>query len=191
MRSKKNKVSIVLLFCCALWLVAPRLHASQSIPKEPAAYKPEEIQIDLSRGSCFGVCPVYSLQIFGDGTVKYRGTDHVSVRGVREAKILPAEVAKIVNEFLRARIFEQPERFTGSREAVRFENGQFTRYGVGASTDGPTAVLKLRLGSRTKSVSLDEGYPTNSVISRCWSMTWQSPSSGLSASRESPTDAAR
>jgi hypothetical protein len=149
----------MVLVCCVPWL-APGLHAFQSIPTEPAAYKPEEIQIDLSRGSCFGVCPVYSLQIFGDGTVKYRGSEHVSVRGVREAKISPTEVAKIVNEFLRARIFDQPANFRSGREIVRFDNGQFIRSrSGGASAEGPTIVLGLRLGSRTKSVRLDTDYP--------------------------------
>jgi hypothetical protein len=95
-------VPIVLV---AFGWVDPHTHAFQSgsvLIDDPAAYKPEEVQVGLSRGSCFGPCPNYTVQIFGDGTVTYGGGGNVAVTGSREAKIAQVEVAKIVSEFLRA-----------------------------------------------------------------------------------------
>jgi hypothetical protein len=135
------------------------VHAQSVLKGEPSSYKPEEIQVGLSQTACLGPCPVYSVQISGDGTIKYQGRENVAVVGSREAKIAPTEVAKIVNDFLRARFFEMPETYTGFADSVRFENGQFARRGGGVSTDGPKTVLTLRMGAKTKTISLYGRYP--------------------------------
>src|SRR5262245_49637963 len=78
------------------------------VQEKPTAYKPEEIQITLSRTICFGSCPSYWVQIFGDGTVKYEGMDFVAVKGTRENKIAGTEVVKLVNAFLAVEFFGLP-----------------------------------------------------------------------------------
>ena len=142
--------------------LGPRAQASQApsiLSHDPPAYKAEEVQVGLSRGSCFGPCPNYSVQIFGDGTVTYGGGQHVTVSGSREAKIPQVEVAKLVSEFLAARFFEMPDSYTGFRDGVRFEDGQFVREGLPTPPDGPTTTLNLRLGSRRKIISIYGHYP--------------------------------
>jgi len=37
------------------------------------------LRIGLKRGTCFGSCPAYELEIRGDGTVRYKGQAHVAV----------------------------------------------------------------------------------------------------------------
>ncbi len=41
--------------------------------------------ISLQRTACFGQCPVYKVEIFKDGSVKYRGTAYIKKRGQHEA----------------------------------------------------------------------------------------------------------
>ena len=41
--------------------------------------------ISLQRTACFGQCPVYKVEIFKDGTVKYKGTAYIKKRGQHEA----------------------------------------------------------------------------------------------------------
>ncbi len=41
--------------------------------------------ISLQRTACFGQCPVYKVEIFKDGTVRYKGTAFIKKRGQHEA----------------------------------------------------------------------------------------------------------
>ena len=52
------------------------------------------------RGPCLGACPTYSVQIAGDGTVKYAGTNSVLVQGEHAYKI-QAEEAKCVLDYFK------------------------------------------------------------------------------------------
>lgn len=46
----------------------------------------------LERTACFGMCPVYGVSIFEDGTVVYIGVRHVAETGVRVGSADPGEV---------------------------------------------------------------------------------------------------
>ena len=37
-------------------------------------------KITLSRGSCYGTCPAYELEIYEDGKVKYEGHSFVKLK---------------------------------------------------------------------------------------------------------------
>jgi Domain of unknown function (DUF6438) len=56
----------------------------------------------LQRGSCFGICPVYSVRVFADGTTIYRGDEHVRVRGGRETHLSSAELEALRGAFRRS-----------------------------------------------------------------------------------------
>jgi len=44
-------------------------------------------EIGLERTECFGTCPVYSVVLKSDGTVRYVGTDHVPRKGTRTGEV--------------------------------------------------------------------------------------------------------
>ena len=44
------------------------------------------LKITLTRGPCFGSCPAYSVEIDGDGTVRYNGKGWVAIEGIDTAK---------------------------------------------------------------------------------------------------------
>lgn len=43
--------------------------------------------ITLERGICFGTCPVYTLTIFGNGSIVYEGKEFVKELGIRNGSV--------------------------------------------------------------------------------------------------------
>ncbi len=43
--------------------------------------------VELQRGPCFGSCPVYSLRIYADGRVNWKGEQNVQVAGEQTAAV--------------------------------------------------------------------------------------------------------
>jgi hypothetical protein len=62
----------------------------------------DQVHITLSRSSCFGTCPSYKVDIYGDGRVVYRGESSVDVMGEHRYTVPASDVAKLV-ESLRAK----------------------------------------------------------------------------------------
>jgi hypothetical protein len=52
----------------------------------PSARAPGDVVARLERSGCYGECAVYSVTIFGDGSVRYDGSDFVAVKGPREGR---------------------------------------------------------------------------------------------------------
>lgn len=69
------------------------------------------VNITMSRGPCRGLCPVYYLEINGNGNVLYRGYEHVNVIGERKSSILPEKVNEIVKQFYNASYFDLKDRY--------------------------------------------------------------------------------
>jgi hypothetical protein len=57
------------------------------------------ITIGIERNMCLGTCPVYSLEIFGNGTVVYIGERFVNVTGKQISNISKDKVKELVEEF--------------------------------------------------------------------------------------------
>lgn len=99
--------------------------------------------ITLRRTACFGTCPVYSLEIFEDGLVRYLGTEFVEVKGEHKSVIPQDAVESLVGSFLRADYFSLQDKY----ETYKDPKGQ-----VWKLSDLPTAYTTLRVGNRKKSV---------------------------------------
>ncbi|MFW5795254.1 MAG: DUF6438 domain-containing protein [Bacillota bacterium] len=54
-------------------------------------------KITLSRGSCYGSCPAYKLEIYSDGKVKYEGDRFVKVTGTKIWYIDDIAIKKLNN----------------------------------------------------------------------------------------------
>jgi hypothetical protein len=70
-------------------------------PKKPKlpTYDISSVRITLERTICYSRCPVYSLEINGQGEVTYNGIENVAVLGRRTAKITKDQVRLLVAEF--------------------------------------------------------------------------------------------
>jgi hypothetical protein len=106
--------------------------------------------ISLRRTACLGTCPVYSVEIFQDGFVRYLGIEFVKEKGERRAVISKDKVEKLVAAFVRADYFTLSDDYDGERTP----DGRLLRV-----TDLPTTYTSLRIGAKQKSVRDYEGAP--------------------------------
>ena len=105
--------------------------------------RPEKTVIKMERYECFGSCPVYSVEIHGDGTVIYKGKKFVWVKGTQVFKIPVASVVDLVSEF------EKINYFSLAAEYVKQvnEDGSITTV-----SDLPGTDTWISLNGKTKSV---------------------------------------
>lgn len=122
------------------------LHASQNAPQAV----PDDFVITLSRTSCFGPCPIYSVSIDAKGTVKYEGKKFVRVTGVQSDQIPVSRVAELLATVDRIRFFELDDRYL----VIRNADGTSTMV-----TDSPTTFVTVTRGGRTKSIEDYVGAP--------------------------------
>lgn len=72
---------------------------------------PDDLVISQERSACLGTCPVYQLQIYGNGTVYYEGRAFVSPTGVHLYNISRSEIAKLVSESNRIGFYSLNDRY--------------------------------------------------------------------------------
>lgn len=75
--------------------------AEQELPKKlppPPDVPLDKIHIALSRSSCFGFCPAYRVDVYGDGRVVYEGKRFVDAPGKHVYRIPTQDVAKLVKQ---------------------------------------------------------------------------------------------
>lgn len=92
-------------------------------------------RIKLERTACFGTCPVYTVEIQGDGTVIWEGKRFVKVMGLRRYRIPIVKVRTLVERFRAA-------RFYSARDA-------YVDRGI---TDMPSAWISLTYGGVSKRI---------------------------------------
>jgi len=72
----------------------------------------DDAVITLERTACFGFCPVYTLTIYGDGTVIYDGAEFVSVQDRVETTITEEKIKQLVLEFEAIDYFSLDDNYT-------------------------------------------------------------------------------
>ena len=55
--------------------------------------------VQMRRTACFGRCPIYNVELYKNGRLKYTGVRFVKDSGVYEKNIGAAAAEKIFNEF--------------------------------------------------------------------------------------------
>ena len=70
----------------------------------------------MSRGQCFGTCPVYYLEIDGNGKITYKGFFYVNVTGERTTQISPQKVKELITAFDNADYFNLRDKY----DEIRF-----------------------------------------------------------------------
>jgi len=108
---------------------------------EQLASRPDAL-IQMRRGGCPpGVCPVYSVSIFLDGTVAYDGQANVAVRGHRTAKLSAERLNELLSQI----------------EAMDFlDSSEQCCVCPDASERAHLVILDYRPGSTAKTVLHDE-----------------------------------
>ncbi len=99
--------------------------------------------ITLERTACYGTCPIYSLSIYDDGTVIYRGEEHVEVSGEQISQIDPEIVSSMVESFVDAGYFEWDEAYTNQ-----------------TISDMPGVITSVTFEGETHQITRNGGDPT-------------------------------
>jgi len=118
----------------AAWLVC--LSAAAASAQDAAA-----LRIYMARTACYGTCPVYSVEMRGDGRVTYKGQENVRVGGTRTWTIDRAAVRALASEMERAGFFEMKDDYSAP------------------VTDLPTVHTVLTSGGRSKVIKDYVGAP--------------------------------
>lgn len=105
-----------------------------------------EVLITIEREACFGPCPVYSAQIFSDGTVTYNGKDFVGATGEKRYKISQDQIRELIEAFVKIKYFSLKDKYEAD------ENGK-------SVTDLPTTTTSLSLDGKQKKVVNYYGAP--------------------------------
>ncbi|MCI0562668.1 MAG: DUF6438 domain-containing protein [Nitrososphaera sp.] len=67
--------------------------------------------ITMERTVCFGTCPAYSLAIYSNGTVMYKGIAFVAITGVQRSEISQENLEQLVQEFYEIDYFSFEDRY--------------------------------------------------------------------------------
>jgi hypothetical protein len=104
---------------------------------QAASYSHElgSFSITLERTACYGICPVYTVTIHGDGRVEYSGEQYVDIPGPQKARIPPQNLQGLLKTIDRIHFFALQDKY--------FEG----------CTDLPTAILSLHLDGKSKQIS--------------------------------------
>jgi hypothetical protein len=95
----------------------------------------QAVVISLDRSACKGTCPVYRVEITGEGLVTYEGREHVAALGVRTRRIPREAVSRLVDRFRAADFFSLQASYAADVDDV------------------PGATIGLRVGETSKTVS--------------------------------------
>lgn len=122
---------------------APGRH--RDLPSVPLA----KTHIALERTNCYGTCPTYRVDLFGDGTAVYEGGIYVDVTGRHSYHVAPAEIAKLVASAKSKDLWSLRSRY------------------VSEVTDNPTSIVTIELGKEvlkvTDYVGQDVGMPEHVI----------------------------
>jgi hypothetical protein len=125
----------------------------------------EDTSFFLSRSPCYGPCPVYSVEICGDGTVHYIGYRFVDKAGKHTYQIPKSNVTWLINRAHDIEYFSLQSSYTrtatdggSTTTEVRFGTENHTVFNPTPS-DGPERLRTFELELREKSgvASLIEG----------------------------------
>jgi hypothetical protein len=103
--------------------------------------KPDLVVIELERMGCYGICPIYSLQILGDGRVQYDGQRFVLIEGAQTARVDLRQVQELITAFENIDFFALPDHLS---------------YGIEDLDESRTC---MTLASTRKCVEIRSTYP--------------------------------
>jgi hypothetical protein len=136
----RNIMSILAIACLAGGASAA------DVPASPAGGRPEvkvpfpqikdwsSLRIRLERTACYGWCPVYSVEITGDGSVSWYGMRFVVAKGSRSSQIPQEKVRALYDAFVKADFFWTFDEYQAP------------------ITDLPTQVLTISFDGREKRI---------------------------------------
>ena len=140
-----NAQSSKLIQAALLGLLLAGLTAACAGSAEPTATPAPTAsdQLSMTRGPCFGACPMYTVTVWGDGRVVFDGNQFVAATGEHTKTVDPAVAAALFARADSIDFFDMPQQVTPANDAAC---GQY-------HTDAPSADITIVWGSRDHTVS--------------------------------------
>jgi len=102
--------------------------------------------VRMERGPCHGTCPVYTVEIQGDGTVLFNGIRNVAAMGAQKGSVTPDALKRLQEQFRLANFATLPHADSDTSSTCR-----------PYATDLPTVTTVVRDGATSHSVRHDHG----------------------------------
>lgn len=85
-------------------------------------YKVEKTILDtmafISRGHCYGRCPVYEAMIFNNGIVIYKGIENVDKNGLHHAKLSQTQLDALIDSIIAVDYLTIPDTFPSGKVRI-------------------------------------------------------------------------
>ena len=72
--------------------------------------------ITLKRGKCYGTCPVYKVEIHGNGKLIYEGINYVKLEGQVTAELTKEQLHELISEINKAKYFTLRNSYVNERD---------------------------------------------------------------------------
>lgn len=118
-----------------------------------------DIRITLERGACFGYCPMYRVELHGDGRVVYDGLHFVRDSGRRAATVPAADVRALATEMAGAGYF-------GFATVYEPDATDHATVSTSLRIDGRSREVRHNLGSRSAPAVLEALYARIDSVAR-------------------------
>ncbi len=76
------------------------------LEKKPVDFSKLDKLVEISKGACFGRCPVYTMIVYTNGTVSYNGKDNTEKKGLYTKQLTDSQL-KELKKFLETAKLEQ------------------------------------------------------------------------------------
>lgn len=104
--SLRNIVIVIALAVLSIGILSISLGVAEDDDRIAQADKSiDDLKLTLTRGACFGTCPVYTLSIASDGSVRFEGIDFTDAEGVVESTLSHNQMSAIADEIVRSDFF--------------------------------------------------------------------------------------
>ena len=109
--------------------------------------------ISLQRTACFGQCPVYKVEIFKDGTVKYKGTAYIKKRGQHEAVATMSFIKSVQQKAVVINYMALSDKYPQGDNMI---------------TDIPSTISYIRIGEEGKMIINNFDAPKELIAFELW-----------------------
>ena len=86
------------LFFSLCWILLSCQMSNKTLDNKSSQHKDEQIVISLTKGMCFGNCPVYKIEIFNNKKIVFEGKKFVDSIGTYKTMINDSIFDNIINK---------------------------------------------------------------------------------------------
>ena len=107
----------------------------------------------INRTPCYGKCPVFTIELFNNGVVKYNGVAFVDKKGIFTAKVTPEFIANIQSQAQSIKYLSLENKYPISPVVI---------------ADLPTTTTFIRIGGEGKQITNNFDAPRDLIDFENW-----------------------